>query len=136
MCVAFCLHACLHHMRACYLKRPEEDVAPPGTIGTVRCKWSYGCWELTLGSLKEQTLSLTTEKSLDPTVPLIIRILYLLVNSLVTGVIFIFKTLYAQDKQWFFYDYINAFSLYLPLLLIFPCPSTFPFTLHFQSSLV
>lgn len=96
MCVVFCLHACLHHICACYLKRPEEGVASPGTIATVRCKWSYECLELNLGSLEEQTLSLTTEKSLYPTVPLILKILYLLVNVLVTGVIFHFLKHYVH----------------------------------------
>lgn len=38
----------------------------PGTGITDSCELSYGCWELKLGSLEEQSVPVTAESSLQP----------------------------------------------------------------------
>jgi hypothetical protein len=53
----FCLCLCL-----CTTEL-EEGIESPGTGFTDGCEPSFGCWELNLGPLEEQPVSLTTELS-------------------------------------------------------------------------
>jgi hypothetical protein len=52
------LPACMsvHHLHACYLQRPEEDIGFPGLGVTDGCEPPCGYWEPNLGSLEEQSV--------------------------------------------------------------------------------
>lgn len=53
----------VYHMYAQCPQRSEECVRSLGTGGTDGCESSFGCWELSLGLLEEQPMTLTTEPS-------------------------------------------------------------------------
>ena len=63
------LPACMsvNHLHAWDPRRPEDDIRSPETGVIGGCKLlPYGCWELNLGPLEEQTVLLTTKLALQP----------------------------------------------------------------------
>lgn len=64
MCVYVFLNVLfVHHMHAVY-QRTERGNWIPKTGVTKSCELSCGCWEVSTGPLDEQSVLLTTEKSL------------------------------------------------------------------------
>lgn len=60
-------YACVHHLCAWCMWRPEEGIGAPGTgVTGAACKPPCGCWELSPGFLQEQQVLLTTKPAPQP----------------------------------------------------------------------
>ena len=59
-----CMHVCAPYV-CCACRGQKESAGSLGTGVTDGCEPPCACWELTLGSLEEQPVLLTTESSLQ-----------------------------------------------------------------------
>jgi E3 ubiquitin-protein ligase NEDD4 len=56
----------MHHIQEWYLQRPEEGLGSPGTGDVEDCEPPCGCWDLNSGPSEDQSVLLTAEPSLQP----------------------------------------------------------------------